>query len=89
MMYRITLIAVALLSCLSLPAMAAEARPPEGFVSGPAMGTNVVPNAAIQKQMFGKHSSGQTAAQSRAEMAALIAAGAPGIEGAPNTQSGR
>jgi hypothetical protein len=88
MMYRIALSAAALLSCLALPAIASEVRAPAGFVSGPASGTNVVPSTAIQKQMFGEHATGQAATQPRAEVAALIAVGAPGVEGAPDTQSG-
>jgi hypothetical protein len=73
----------------SLPAMAAEMRAPEGFASDPANGSNVIPSTAIQKQMFGQRSSDQTGAGPRAEVAALIAVGAPGTEGAPDTQSGQ
>jgi hypothetical protein len=69
--------------------MAAEVRAPEGFVSGPASGSNVIPSTAIQKQMFGEHATGQAATQPCAEIAALIAVGAPGIEGTPDTQSGK
>jgi hypothetical protein len=57
MVYRITLSAAALLSCLSFPAMAAEMGAPERFASGPANGSNVIPSTAIQKQMFGQRSS--------------------------------
>jgi hypothetical protein len=90
MVNRITLSAAALLSCLSIPAVAADARPPEGIVSGPASGSNVIPSTAIQKRMFEGRSVGVASPQQRAnEMGALIAAGAPGLEGAPDTQSGR
>jgi hypothetical protein len=90
MAYRISLGAAALLSCLSLSTVAIAAQLPSGSVSGPASGTNVVPSTAAQKQMMEGRSAAAPSPEFMAEvMGALVAVGAPGIEGAPNTQSGR
>ena len=55
----------------------------EGATSGPAYGTNVEPNTVIQKQTTGR--SGATRDEWKASSEA---AGAPGIEGKPDTESG-
>ena len=87
---RISLCAGAIMSCLSLSAMAAVAQGPKASVSGPAFGTNVVPSTAVQKEMLEGRFASTVKPQQKAElMAAVVAAGAPGIEGAPDTQSGR
>jgi hypothetical protein len=87
MVYRITLCAAALMSCLALSVAAAKAQDPKGSVSGPANGTNVIPSTAYQKEgMFEGRSVSPGMTQL---MGSLVAAGAPGIEGAEGTQSGR
>ena len=55
----------------------------QGTTSGPAAGTNIEPNTAIQKQ-----STGRSGATSSEWKASSEAAGAPGIEGKPRTESG-
>jgi len=55
----------------------------QGTTSGPASGTNVEPNTAIQKQTTGP--SGATSSEWKASSEA---AGVPGIEGKPGTESG-
>jgi hypothetical protein len=90
MAYRASLCAAALVSCLSLSAVAVAAEAPKWSASGPANGANVIPSTAFQKEMFeGRSVSGPTAQNSAGLMGALVAVGAPGIEGAPDTQSGR
>jgi hypothetical protein len=91
MVYRITLCAAALMSCLSLSVAAAEAQDPKGSVSGPANGTNVIPSTAYQKEgMIEGRSVSPLWSQQMAElMGSLVAAGAPGMEGLPGTESGR
>jgi hypothetical protein len=87
MVYRITLCAAALMSCLSLSVAAAEAQDPNCSVSGPANGTNVIPSTACQKErMIEGRSVSPVWSQF---MGSLVAAGAPGIEGLPGTESGR
>jgi hypothetical protein len=51
MVHRTTIRAAALMSCLALSPVAAVAQTPDASVSGPANGTNVVPSAAVQKQV--------------------------------------
>jgi len=55
----------------------------QGTTSGPAAGTNVEPNTAVQKQPAGR-----SGAKSNDWKASSEAAGAPGIEGKPGTESG-
>ena len=55
----------------------------QGTTSGPAAGTNVEPNTAVQKQ-----STGRSGATSSEWKASSEAAGVPGIEGKPGTESG-
>jgi hypothetical protein len=89
MVYRITLCAAALMSCLSLSAATAAAQTPEASVSGPANGTNVVPSAAVQKDTEGRSVSNIAKDQPSSLIGSALAAGAPGVEGAPGTESGR
>jgi len=89
MVYRITLCAAALMSCLSLSATAAVAQTLNASVSGPANGTNVMPSAAVQKQSEGRSVSDIAKDQPSSFIGSAIAAGAPGVEGAPGTESGR
>jgi hypothetical protein len=89
MTYRLSLCAAALMSCFALSAAAVAAEAPQGSVSGPASGTNVIPSTVLQKEMIEGRSAAVTSPElSKAAIGALIAVGAPGIEGAPNTQSG-
>lgn len=56
MEYRITLCAMALMSCLFLPAATAAAQTLDASVSGPANGTNVMPSAGrseTERRTFG------------------------------------
>jgi hypothetical protein len=55
-----------------------------GSTSGPESDTNVQPSTAIQKQMSGRSSASEKEVQGSSK-----AAGAPGIEGKPGTQSGQ
>jgi uncharacterized protein YfaP (DUF2135 family) len=88
MEYRITLRAAALMSCLSLSAVAATAQSPDASISGPRAGTNVEPSAAVQKQFDDR--SVRVAERERVEIiGGAISAGAPGAEGGRGTQSGR
>ena len=57
----------------------------QGTTSGPAAGTNVEPNTAIQKQ---SQSTGRAGATSNEWKASSEAAGVPGIEGKPGTEGG-
>jgi hypothetical protein len=89
MAYRTSLCAAALVSALSLSAVAVAAVQSQGSVSGPASGTNVIPSTAFQKEMIEGRSVSSPTAQKTAElMSALVAVGAPGVEGLPGTQSG-
>jgi hypothetical protein len=89
MEYRITLCAMALMSCLFLPAATAAAQTLDASVSGPANGTNVMPSAAVQKQSEGRSVSDIAKDLPSSFIGSAIAAGAPGVEGAPGTESGR
>jgi|GEM_PF-1395301 hypothetical protein len=90
MAYCRALGAAALLSCLALCAAAAAVETPRGSISGPASGTDVVPSTVFQKEMLeGRSVSSLASGQTTGLMAGLVAAGAPGIEGLPGTQSGR
>jgi hypothetical protein len=89
MVYRITLRAAALMSCLSLSATVAVAQTPNASVSGPANGTNVEPSAAVQKQNEGRSVSDIAKELPSSVIGSALAAGAPGVEGAPGTESGR
>lgn len=68
---------------------------PAGIVSGPAYGINVIPSTALQKMALqpdlkeGRSVSPSSALPTPEILGALTAAGGPGIEGMPNTQSGR
>ena len=87
MVPRTTLGAVALLAGLSLSAAAVAARAPLGSVSGPASGTDIIPSTVFQKEIIEGRS--VSTAQKTVELkSALVAVGAPGIEGLPGTQSG-
>ena len=94
-MYCITLYAAALVSSLSLSGMALAAEAPKASVSGPANGTNVEPSAAVQKQalqsriMEGRSLFSIPKSLPVGILGGALAAGAPGVEGAPGTQSGR
>ena len=89
MVYRTTLCAIAFVSCLSLsaPAMSEGARDPS--ISGPANGSDVVPSSAVQKQIEGRSIYDIVNGQPSATMGSALAAGAPGVEGAPGGPSGR
>ena len=95
MLYRISLCAAALVSCLSLSTAPAAAQTPEASVSGPANGTNVEPSTAVQKETEGRSYSGfrlDSGVVSRLPSTikgSPVGAGAPGVEGASGTQSGR
>jgi hypothetical protein len=90
MVRRITLYAAALGPILSLPGVAIAADAPEASVSGPANGTNVEPSAAVQKQAQSQMEGRSVFFRSKIlPFGAALAAGAPGVEGAPGTQSGR
>lgn len=89
MAYRLTLHATALLSCLFLSVAAAAAQTPQSSISGPAMGTNVEPSAAVQKQSEGRSASSMARDPSLIFTGSALSAGAPGVEGAPGTESGR
>lgn len=89
MVYRITLCAAALMSCLFLSAVTAVAQAPDGSISGPSNGTNVVPSAAVQKQTERRSVSDIENRQPSAIVGSALAAGAPGVEGAPGGPSGR
>jgi hypothetical protein len=93
MVHRLALCAAALMSCIFIviSAVAVAAEAPQWSVSGPANGTNIIPSTAYQKEgMFEGRSVSPVWSQQTAElMGSLIAVGAPGIEGAPGTESGR
>ena len=89
MSYRISLCATALMSCLILSTVAASAQTPDASVSGPANGTNVVPSTAVQKQTEGRSVSNIAMEQPSSIIGSALAAGAPGVEGAPGTEFGR
>lgn len=94
MVYRITLCATVLMSSLFLFATIATARAPNASISGPANGTNVKPSTAVQKETEGSYSGfrlepGVASRQPSTIKGSPAAAGAPGVEGAPRTQSGR
>jgi hypothetical protein len=89
MVYRITLCATALVSCLFLSATATPAQTLNASVSGLANGTNVEPSAAVQKRTEGRSVSGNATRPSPDLIGSALAAGAPGVEGAPGTESGR
>jgi hypothetical protein len=93
-MSRTTLYAAALLSCLSLSSVAVAADPPKASVSSPASGTNIKPNAAVQKQAIKSQMEGRSVFYRPkvlpfGKLGAALATGAPGVEGAPGTESGR
>lgn len=89
MVPRLTLCAAAVLAALSLSAAGVAAKAAVGSVSGPASGIDVVPSTAFQKEMLeGRSVSGPTEQKTAELMSALVAVGAPGIEGLPGTQSG-
>ncbi|MCI0600620.1 MAG: hypothetical protein L0Y60_14065 [Beijerinckiaceae bacterium] len=89
MVYRLSLRAAALVSCLALTPAAAVAQALDASVSGPANGTNVVPSAAVQKQIERRSVSDIAKDQPSALMGSALSAGAPGLEGAPGAKSGR
>jgi len=95
MVYRITLCATVLMSSLFLFAAIATAQAPNASISGPANGTNVKPSTAVQKETEGRSYSGfrlepgVASRQPSTIKGSPVAAGAPGVEGAPRTQSGR
>jgi hypothetical protein len=90
MIYRMILCAFVLMSCLFLSAAIAMAQAPNASVSGPAMGTNVVPSTAVQKQTEGRSVSKSVIMdQPSSMMGSALSAGAPGVEGAPGTESGQ
>jgi hypothetical protein len=89
MAYRVIFGAATLLSCLCLPALAAGTQVHTGVVSGPRSGSNVIPNTAIQKKFFEGRSATSNSPKNQAKLIApLVGVGAPGVEGAPGTQSG-
>lgn len=71
----------AICGCLFLagPVLAEEV---EGTTSGPAAGTEVVPSTVIEKQYEGRSTTPEE------PIGAPAAAGMPGVEGSPGTQSG-
>jgi hypothetical protein len=93
MVRRITLYAAALGPILSLSGVAIAADAPEASVSGPANGTNVEPSAAVQKQAQSQMEGRSVFFRSKilpfGMLGAALAAGAPGVDGAAGTQSGR
>ena len=90
MVYRITLRAAALISCLFLSvATAASPRHLMRPSLDRRMGTNVEPSAAVQKQNEGRSVSGMAKDERSSFIGSALAAGAPGVEGAPGTESGR
>jgi hypothetical protein len=90
MVYRITLCATVLMSCLFAAIATAHAS-----ISGLANGTNVKPSTVIQKETEGRSYSGirlepgVASRQPSTIKGSPVAAGARGVEGAPGTQSGR
>jgi hypothetical protein len=92
-MSRTTLYAATLMSCLSLSSVAVAADPPKASVSSPANGTNIKPSAAVQKQvksqMEGRSVFYRPKVLPFGMLGAALATGAPGVEGAPGTESGR
>jgi hypothetical protein len=92
--YRTTLCAAALMSCLSFFSVAVAADAPKASVSGPANGINVEPSATIQKQAADRQPEGPKVFYKPKVLpfgmwGAALAAGAPGVEGARGTGSGR
>jgi hypothetical protein len=89
MAYREIIGVAAVLSCLCLPALAAGTQVHPGVVSGPGSGSNIIPNTAIQKKFFEGRSATSNSPKIQAKLLApLVGVGAPGVEGAPGTQSG-
>lgn len=94
MVYRITLCATVLMSSLFLFAAIATAQAPNVSISGPANGTNVKPSTAIQKETEGRSYSGfrlepgVASRQPSTIKGSPVAAGAPGVEGAPAPNPG-
>jgi len=89
MAYRISLSATVLMSSLAFSALTAGAQALDASISGPANGTNVEPSAAIQKEIEGRSASYVRMEQAPPMIGSALAAGAPGVEGIPGTQSGR
>jgi hypothetical protein len=90
----IALYAAALMSCVSVSGMAFAADAPKPSVSGPANGTNVEPSAAVQTQAIESQREGRSVFYKPKVLpfgmwGAALAAGAPGVEGARGSESGR
>jgi hypothetical protein len=88
MAYRIPLCAAALASTLVLSGHVA-AQTPESSTSGPNAGVPVAPSTAFQDKYEGRSTSENEPGEPRKNLGAPTAAGAPGVEGRPGTQSGR
>jgi hypothetical protein len=94
MVNRVTLYAAALVSSLSFSGIAFAADAPKASVSGPANGTIIEPSAAVQRQAVETQMEGRKVFYKPKVLpfgmrGAALAAGAPGVEGAPGTESGR
>lgn len=86
MAYRIALSAGTLVSALFLSGIALAQQPNP---SGPAVGSDVTPSTAIQKETEGRSGAGEAPKQPSPEIGAPAAAGVPGAEGKPGSQSGQ
>jgi hypothetical protein len=91
-MSRVTLCAAALVSCVSLSSVAVAAS--KVSVSGPANGSDVEPSAAFQKRAIESQTERRSVFYKPKVLpfgmfGAAPAAGAPGVERAPSTESGR
>jgi hypothetical protein len=84
-MRPILTLAFILALAISGGAMAQKAQPGSGSTTGPAAGTPVMPSTATQKQNPYITKAGP---QTMSGVSGT-SAGAPGIEGSPDTQSGR
>ena len=79
------ILTLAFLSALAIAGGAMAQQAKTGSTSGPAAGTPVQPSTAVQKE-------NPYITQSGPQMTSGVSgtsAGAPGIEGSPDTQSGR
>jgi hypothetical protein len=93
-MSRVTLCDSALMSCLFLSSVAIAANAPKASVSGSANGINFEPSSTIQKQAAHRQPEGPKVFYKPKVLpfsmwGATLAAGAPGVEGARGTESGR
>ncbi len=94
MVTRVTFYAAALVSSLSFSGTAFAADAPKAFVCGPANGTNVVLSTAAQKQPIERQTEGRSVFYKPkvlplGMLGGVLSPGAPGVERAPSTKSGR